>query len=233
MKPKRLHDFVHWETSFHSFNKSASSEVTFAAFRLFVPFQNELRNVQTRWPPVPLWALQRLYETVPNSDRRVEWLIPSKKVAKLEVIWDDENIQTLHANADNSCTSHTCSNKGLVRMVFLLPVGVSTLSWTVPSGPFDRGMMPFHVAKMSWLKTTFKNSCSGLSYSQGDVMWWDVLPFDWALKKLTEVHSITLTHQNLSKKAILNISRVISRKNIWTFCSRFLGKHVSVFNGRM
>lgn len=183
-----------------------------------------------KWDGHPsLWALQRFYVTVPNSDRRVEWLIP----AKLEVIWDDENIQSLHANTDNSCTSHTCSNKGLVRIAFLLPPGVCTLPWTVPSGPFDRGMMPFHVAEMSWLKTAFKNSCSGLSYSQGDVMWWDVLPFDCALKKLTEVHGITLTQQNPSKKAILNVSRVISRKNIWQFCSCVLGKHVSMLNCRM
>lgn len=194
----------------------------------------KMNNGMCKWDDHPsLWALQRFYVTAPNSDRRVEWLIPAKKVAKLEVIWDDENIQSLHANTDNSCTSHTCSNKGLVRIVFLLPLGVWTLCWTVPSGPFDRGMMPFHVAEMSWLKTAFKNSCSGLSYSQGDVMWWDVLPFDCALKKLTEVHSITLTQQKPSEKAILNVSRVISRENIWKFCSCFLGQtcfHVELQN---
>lgn len=150
-----------------------------------------------KWDGQPsLWALQTFSVTVPNSDRRVEWLIPSKKVAKLEVIWDDESIQRLHTNADSSCTSHTCSNKGLVRIVFLLPLWVCTLSLTVPLGPLDTGMMPFHVAEMSWPKTAFKNSCSGLSYSQGDVMWWDVLPFDCALKKRTEVTNITLTQLN-------------------------------------
>lgn len=40
------------------------------------------------------------------------------------------------------------------------------------------------------------------------------MPFDCTLKKLTEVHSITLTQLNLSKKMILDVSRVISIKII-------------------
>lgn len=185
-----------------------------------------------RWPPVSV-GVAKIFCDGTKLWQRVEWLIPSKKVAKPEVIRDDENIQRLHTNTDSSYTSHTCSNKGLVRIVFLLPLWVCTLSLTVPSGPLDRGMMPFHVAEMSWPKTAFKNSCSGLSYSQGDVMWWDVLPFDCALKKLTEVHSITLTQLNLSKKMILDVSRVIARKNFWKFCSCFLSKQVSKCNCRM
>lgn len=63
LKPKSLHDFVHREISFHSFNKNASAEVTFAAFRLFVTSQNEQRNVQMRWPPVSVGVAKILCDS--------------------------------------------------------------------------------------------------------------------------------------------------------------------------
>lgn len=79
-------------------------------------------------------------------------------------LFDDLMVQLLLCQHPSS--SHTCFDRELnvqVRTVFWK---VSIMFLRVVSSPFDSPMGPLCVTEMSWLEMAFKNSSSGLSYSQ-------------------------------------------------------------------